>query len=171
LKKSETLSIPFGTCLSTTPDFGVFESKKFTYVDKTDLIYDSIKTSPSCIISRPRRFGKSLLLSTIEAIASKNKSLKKLKIRKKIEKGIDSLHAHPVIDFDFSQTSTTSLESYIMQILKPHALKLKLNTHLRDLDYILSNVLQKYCEKKKRPFILVDEYDFPVWVEDKNKLQ
>ena len=39
----------------------------YLYVDKTELIYDLVTTNKFVFLSRPRRFGKSLLLSTIEA--------------------------------------------------------------------------------------------------------
>ena len=38
----------------------------FVYVDKTQLVYDLVTTSSVVFLGRPRRFGKSLLLSTIE---------------------------------------------------------------------------------------------------------
>lgn len=39
----------------------------YVYIDKTDLVYSLIQDSPICFLSRPRRFGKSLLLSTIKS--------------------------------------------------------------------------------------------------------
>lgn len=38
----------------------------FVYVDKTALVYDLVSTSAACFLSRPRRFGKSLLVSTLK---------------------------------------------------------------------------------------------------------
>ena len=40
---------------------------KYLYIDKTELIYRMVKTGKYYFLSRPRRFGKSLLVSTIEA--------------------------------------------------------------------------------------------------------
>ena len=38
----------------------------YVYVDKTDLVYELVKGGKSYFLSRPRRFGKSLLISTLE---------------------------------------------------------------------------------------------------------
>ena len=40
---------------------------KFLYVDKTDLVYELVTGIKYCFLSRPRRFGKSLLTSTLES--------------------------------------------------------------------------------------------------------
>ena len=47
--------------------FEKLRSEGFLYVDKTALAYRLIKAGNPCFLSRPRRFGKSLLLSTFEA--------------------------------------------------------------------------------------------------------
>ncbi len=48
---------------------------KFTYVDKTKMIYRLVDEGQYYFLSRPRRFGKSLLISTIEAYFSGRKDL------------------------------------------------------------------------------------------------
>ena len=49
----------------------------YFYIDKTALIYQLVKTGSYYILSRPRRFGKSLLISTLEAyFQGKQNSLK-----------------------------------------------------------------------------------------------
>lgn len=55
-----------------------FESLRehsYLYVDKTEWIYNLVKSSKSVFLSRPRRFGKSLLLSTIQAYFEGKKEL------------------------------------------------------------------------------------------------
>ena len=47
--------------------FESLRSLGYLYVDKTELIYNLVTTSKCVFLSRPRRFGKSLLLSTIQA--------------------------------------------------------------------------------------------------------
>ena len=47
----------------------------YVYVDKTDLVYKMAKTGGYYFLSRPRRFGKSLLISTLEAYFSGKKEL------------------------------------------------------------------------------------------------
>ena len=48
-------------------DFEKLRKENYLYVDKTPLIYELTRTSTPYFLSRPRRFGKSLLLSTMEA--------------------------------------------------------------------------------------------------------
>ena len=56
-------------------DFGTIISDGYTYVDKTQLIYELITRGEYYFLSRPRRFGKSLLISTFKAIFSGKKQL------------------------------------------------------------------------------------------------
>lgn len=51
-------------------DFEKIIANKLTYVDKTQLIYQLISRYDPYFLSRPRRFGKSLLISTLHAIFS-----------------------------------------------------------------------------------------------------
>ncbi len=56
-------------------DFKELIKNDYIYVDKTKYIYDILSSSKYIFISRPRRFGKSLLLSTIEYIYQGKKEL------------------------------------------------------------------------------------------------
>ena len=47
----------------------------WVYVDKTDLVYRLVTTTKTCFLSRPRRFGKSLLVSTLDAYFKGRKEL------------------------------------------------------------------------------------------------
>ena len=47
-------------------DFSILRNDDYLYVDKTDLIYELVNNNRAVFLSRPRRFGKSLLLSTIK---------------------------------------------------------------------------------------------------------
>ena len=46
--------------------FAQIREEGYVYIDKTDLVYDLVNTGAVYFLSRPRRFGKSLLLSTLE---------------------------------------------------------------------------------------------------------
>ncbi|GIW23111.1 MAG: hypothetical protein KatS3mg068_2118 [Candidatus Sericytochromatia bacterium] len=73
-------------------------NNSYLYVDKTEYIYNLINEGKYYFISRPRRFGKSLLISTLKEIFLGNKELfKDLWIYDKIE-----WEKHPVIHIDFS---------------------------------------------------------------------
>ena len=51
--------------------FDALRSLGMVYVDKTDIIFRMIENNDQCFISRPRRFGKSLLVSTLESLFSR----------------------------------------------------------------------------------------------------
>ncbi|MEE0804728.1 MAG: AAA family ATPase, partial [Prevotellamassilia sp.] len=55
--------------------FESLRSEGFVYVDKTALVYKLVQEGKSYFLSRPRRFGKSLLISTIEAYFKGQKHL------------------------------------------------------------------------------------------------
>ena len=54
-----------------TQSFDMIRSADMVYVDKTAIIYRMIKSGRQNFISRPRRFGKSLLVSTLESLFSR----------------------------------------------------------------------------------------------------
>ncbi|MCJ8270320.1 MAG: AAA family ATPase, partial [Psychrosphaera sp.] len=55
--------------------FSEIREEQYLYVDKTALVYDLVTTGKAYFLSRPRRFGKSLLVSTLEALFAGQKSL------------------------------------------------------------------------------------------------
>ena len=69
----------------------------YFYIDKTELIYRIIKTGSYYFLSRPRRFGKSLLISTIEAYFQGKKELFEGLAMEKLEK--DWIE-HPILHMD-----------------------------------------------------------------------
>ena len=76
----------------------------YVYVDKTDMVYALATEGNTYFLSRPRRFGKSLLLSTLRAYFEGKKELfKGLKIDK-LEK---DWHVHRVFHFDFNSVNFT----------------------------------------------------------------
>jgi len=56
-------------------ELSVFKEKNLIYVDKTELIHKLIEDGKYYFLSRPRRFGKSLLVNTIQELFSGNKAL------------------------------------------------------------------------------------------------
>ena len=71
----------------------------YFYIDKTELIYRIIKTGSYYFLSRPRRFGKSLLISTIEAYFQGKKELFEGLAMEKLEK---DLIEHPILHMDLN---------------------------------------------------------------------
>src|SRR5688572_24603695 len=80
--------------------FNVMMTQNYVYVDKTRYIYDLITAGRFYFLSRPRRFGKSLLISTLQELFLGNKDLfKGLWISQQTD---SAWPVHPVIHFDFS---------------------------------------------------------------------
>ena len=71
----------------------------YVYVDKTAQVYELFNTNKYYFLSRPRRFGKSLLLSTIEAYALGKKDLFKGLALEKLEK---DWTVYPVLHLDLN---------------------------------------------------------------------
>lgn len=134
----------------------------FIYVDKTKEIYDLINYSPYAFLSRPRRFGKSLLLSTLEAMFQGKKELfKGLWIEDKIE-----WKEYPVIRIDFGDMNYKSLEFFeeqMTELLRRYATQYDIE--LRSSHYV-SNIRQLildiYDKTGKEIVVLIDEYDAPI---------
>ncbi|MGE5340838.1 MAG: AAA family ATPase [Candidatus Omnitrophota bacterium] len=129
------------------------------YVDKTPYIYELISNESNCFLSRPRRFGKSLLISTLKEIFSGNKELfKNCWIYDKI-----GWEKYNIIHLDFINVDFNSigLERAIYHALdslaEPFNIKLSKETiKERFLELI------KLLSKEKKVVILIDEYDKPI---------
>ncbi|CDD47356.1 putative uncharacterized protein [Bacteroides sp. CAG:875] len=90
----------------------------YKYVDKTALIYELFNTGSYYFLSRPRRFGKSLLLSTLEAYAQGKKELFKGLALEKLEK---DWTVYPVLHMDLNTEkydTEASLENKLELTLK-----------------------------------------------------
>ena len=142
--------------------FRDFIELDYIYVDKTKPIHDLFaRGGKYYFLSRPRRFGKSVLISTLAEIFSGNKELfKGLWIYDKIQ-----WTQHPVIHMDFSTidyTSPQKMEESIKKLLNKTAI-----SHSVTLDekntYKESFVeLIEKLSAKGRVVILIDEYDKPL---------
>lgn len=98
-------------------DFEKLREFHSVYVDKTEYVYKLVKTSVPFYLSRPRRFGKSLLLSTIAAYWEGKKELfNGLKIEQLEEYNKEAWKAHPVFYFDFSGINYTK-ENLLEEVL------------------------------------------------------
>ena len=95
---SSTSSIlHFGPKLPIDAKIELLAETKSIYVDKTETIYDLLEEIRSFIITRPRRFGKSLFLSVVAAIAQKKGLLQNLAIGSRFPQ----LKEYPVLQFKF----------------------------------------------------------------------
>lgn len=132
----------------------------FVYVDKTRLIHTLIESGNYYFLSRPRRFGKSLLLDTISELFSGSEELfKELWIHDKW----DWSNKNPVIRISFSNigTGTIGLQSAIEGALHENANRLQVKLTSTAYDQLFKELITKAAQKGKVA-ILIDEYDKPL---------
>ena len=90
-------------------DFENLRSEGFIYIDKTRYIYDLAHYGKAYFLSRPRRFGKSLLLSTMRAyFEGKRELFRGLKIEELKGDGGDAWIQYPVFYFDLNKKNFKS---------------------------------------------------------------
>ena len=144
----------------------VFETLRidgYLYVDKTELIYRMIQKGKFYFLSRPRRFGKSLLLSTIEAFfLGKRELFNGLYIANQEQEWVE----HPVLHLDFS-TQNYKSEQNVYNILNDFLdeYEAKYGRKEGETDVALRFkwlVRNAYEKTGQRVVILVDEYDKPL---------
>lgn len=129
------------------------------YVDKTELIYQLISEGSYYFLSRPRRFGKSLLVDTLKQIFLGNKELfKGLWIEDRID-----WQAYPVIHIDFSGTGykSSSLPEAISGIMEREATRHGIRLTERTYDQKFRELVVRLSEKGQ-VVVLIDEYDKPI---------
>ena len=144
-------------------DFEKLRRGGFFYIDKTDLIYRLVTGGTYYFLSRPRRFGKSLLISTLEAYFSGKKELFQGLAMEKLEK---EWKTYPVLHLDLNiekYDSTDSLYNILHEALSTWEEKYDRNENERSLSLRFKGVIRRAYEKTGLPVvILVDEYDKPL---------
>ena len=134
----------------------------YVYVDKTSFIYPiAKKNNGSYFLSRPRRFGKSLLLDTFRELFLGNEQLfKGLWIHDKW----DWSKTYPVIHLSFDKMDyvdmglDNALSNRLKKVAVQHHIELLESTYKMQFE----ELLQKLFEKKGKVVLLVDEYDKPI---------
>ena len=132
----------------------------YVYVDKTDLVYELVKGGKIYFLSRPRRFGKSLLISTLENYFLGRKDLFKGLAIDKLEK---DWFEYPVFHLSFANGNFTDgkilkqiLEDYVAEAEAKYGKNIYANT----LGGRFASVLKAAHEKTgRRVVVLIDEYD------------
>ncbi len=135
----------------------------YIYIDKTDLIYDLV-TSDNCIfLARPRRFGKSLLLSTIQAYFEGKKELFKGLAIERLE---TEWQTHAVLALSlakYSPSEESSLNDILDYQFKIWEKEYGVTIESANLPARFDNIIRTAYEKYGRPVvILIDEYDNPI---------
>ena len=164
---SETRVMPIGA-----QNFQALRENRFVYVDKTRYVYQLISQSRVYFLSRPRRFGKSLLLSTLEAYFSGKQELFKglyleqaeleLAAREKREAWLE----YPVLYLDLNAKNYENREALVERLalnLQKWEKRYGLNKVSESLEERFAYVIEQAYEKTGRQVVvLIDEYDKPL---------
>ena len=152
-------------------DFEKLITEDFLYIDKTDYIYRLVQNNVPYFLSRPRRFGKSLLLSTLKAYWEGKKSLfKGLSIEKCEISNSEAWKKYPVFYFDFNGEyyDKTSIEEVLDQHLSEWENVYGKQYRHRSLGFRFEKLLEMaYLKTGLRCVVLVDEYDKPLFLSTK----
>lgn len=144
-------------------DFEDLRKRGFIYVDKTALVYKLANEGKPYFLSRPRRFGKSLLLSTMEYYFLGKKDLFKGLALETLEK--DWIE-YPVIKISFglnSYENNERLKARLNAIVSEYENQYKIEKQTEDPAERFARIIQTAYEKTGRQVvILLDEYDKPI---------
>ena len=148
-------------------DFEKIRREGFLYVDKTEYVYRLVQSGAPYFLSRPRRFGKSLFLSTLRYYFEGKMELFQGLLIEELEKdNADAWQEYPVFYIDFNKANFKA----------DAALEAVLAEHLREWESIYGDedrdapllerfryLIRKAYEKTgKKAVVLVDEYDKPL---------
>ena len=143
----------------------------YLYIDKTPLVYKMITEGKPYFLSRPRRFGKSLLVSTLAAVFEGRRDLFEAFTT---EQGIEQpqlfiattdwkWEKYPVIRFDFSSGDLVTIEqldTLIDETLKGYERQYGITSEVKDANIRMVNLMRTlHKQTGKRVVVLVDEYD------------
>jgi hypothetical protein len=138
-------------------------NNNYFYLDKTGYVYKMITSGKIYFLSRPRRFGKSLLVSTLDAV---------FKAQKDLFEGLyiydrwDWTQKHPVIRLDFGERAHATpekLESSLYSFINEIAENYSLTLNSPDLPDRFSELIKRlHLTTGKQVVVLVDEYDKPI---------
>ena len=138
-------------------------SEDLLYVDKTQYIYSLAQNYRYVFLSRPRRFGKSLLASTLHSYFSGKKELFKGLAIERLE---TEWAEHPVLHFDMSlgkHMDKEQLERFLGGRLAFEERKYGIDNPAVDINDRLTNLIVTAFEKTGRKVVvIIDEYDAPL---------
>lgn len=144
-------------------NFEKIRKEGYVYVDKTALIHRLVKLGTYYFLSRPRRFGKSLLISTLEAYFSGKKHLFEGLAIEDLE---TEWNEYPVLHFDLNAKKFDAVEDLYELVgrqLERYELQYETVAVDQSLDGRFYNLVMSIADKThKRVVILVDEYDKPL---------
>ena len=134
------------------------------YIDKTEYIYRMTHTDGKYFfLSRPRRFGKSLLVSTFQSYFEGKKELFEGLAIEKLEK---EWNTYPVLHFDLSKgkhMEKEQLNRYLLDVIEKQEARFDCKSNKIDVNIRLDDLINAVYQKTgKQVVVLIDEYDAPL---------
>ena len=143
--------------------FSEIREKNYLYIDKTEYVYRMTHFAKYVFLSRPRRFGKSLLTSTLHSYFSGRKDLFQGLAMERLEKDWTE---YPVLHFDMSMAKHVDkerLERLLDFMLSDYERTFGLDPTAGDANLRLTRLIKCAYEKTgKKVVVLIDEYDAPL---------
>ena len=133
----------------------------YLYIDKTEYVYNLTHGAPKYFfLSRPRRFGKSLLTSTLKSYFEGKKEFFKGLAMERLEK---EWTQHPVLHFDMSlgkHLDKDGLTRYLLNQLDSYEKQYGIESSSIDTNIRLTNLIKHaYEQTGQKVVVLIDEYD------------
>ena len=148
-------------------NFEAIRKKEYLYIDKTKQILKLIENGECYFLSRPRRFGKSLTLSTLEAMFQGKAELFKGLYAEEWVKN-QANHLNPIIKIDMSllakyKNSEELNRSIINYLVRYYIKKYKLDIVVKDnADDVFLDIINELYDQFGPVVVLIDEYDKPM---------
>ena len=144
-------------------NFEKIRNDGYLYIDKTALMYQMVKTGSYYFLSRPRRFGKSLLISTLEAYFQGKKELFTGLAVERLEK---DWIKYPILHLDLNiekYDTPESLDNILEKSLTAWEKLYGAEPSERSSSLRFAGIIERACKQAgQRVVILVDEYDKPM---------
>ena len=152
---------------TSTYDFATLRQDGFVYVDKTDILLKLIRRGGDAhyFIARPRRFGKSLMLSTLKYIFQGRRELFK---GLAIDRARYDWKNYPVIHFDMCRAAADAPEKVdrlLLNMVKDSAAQYKIKLNWREVvnsSEAFNRFLSALAAEHGKFVVLIDEYDVPL---------
>ena len=141
--------------------FKEMRTGNFLYIDKTEYVYQLVEGSKAYFLSRPRRFGKSLFVNTIEALFQGKKELFKELF---IEDKWDWEQRNPVVKISFSNIDhkelglSIAIKKELRRLAESNGFELKSDSN----GLMLRELIETIFKNQGQVVLLIDEYDKPI---------
>lgn len=143
--------------------FSEIRKRDMLYIDKTEYVYRMASSGKFFFLSRPRRFGKSLLVSTLKSYFEGKKELFRGLALEQLEK---EWTEYPVLHFDMSggkHMEKEQLNRYLLYVLGSNEERLGIHSDSTDSNIRLIDLINTIYKKSgKQVVVLIDEYDAPL---------